>query len=87
MKVTYHATKRFLQRVLKKEHWSREEFFIVKQHLEEMFMSVVPGSYRKPFALPNFKGYVVVHEGDTVITILEKNQRYRKSHRQKRLAA
>ena len=78
MKVTYHATKRFLQRVLKKEHWSREEFFIVKQHLEEMFMSVVPGSYARPFALPMYKGYVIVHQGNTVITILEKDLEYRK---------
>ena len=84
MKVTYHATKRFLQRVMKKEHWSREEFRQIKQQLEEMFMSVVPGSYTRPFALPVYKGYVVVHQDNTVITILEKDQHYRKSHRQKR---
>ena len=84
MKVTYHATKRFLQRVMKKEHWSREEFRQIKQQLEELFMSVVPGSYARPFALPAYKGYVVVHQDNTVITILEKDQHYRKTHRRKR---
>ena len=42
MKVTYHATKRFLQRVLKKDRWTMQEFHVVKQHLEKMFISVVP---------------------------------------------
>ena len=84
MKVTYHATKRFLQRVLKKEHYSRREFHQMKEQLEEMFLCVVPGSYTRPFALPEHKGYVVVHKDNTVITILEKDQHYRKSHRQKR---
>ena len=81
MKVTYHATKRFLQRVLKKERWSRQEFRQMKQQLEEMFMIVVPGSYARPFALPMYKGYVAVHQDNTVITILEKDHQYKKSHR------
>ena len=81
MKVTYHATKRFLQRVLKKDHWSREEFRQVKKQLEEIFMSVVPGSYARSFALPHYKGYVVVHQDNTVITILKKDKQYKKSHR------
>ena len=81
MKVTYHATKRFLQRVLKKERYTREEFLHMKRELEEMFASVIPGSYTRPFALPDFKGYVVVHQGDTVITILEKDHRYKLSQK------
>jgi len=81
MKVTYHATKRFLQRVLKRNYWTSDEFYAMKQYLEEMFLSVVPGSYRRPFPLPKYKGYVVVHEGNTVITILEKDEHYRKMHR------
>ena len=84
MKVTYHATKRFLQRVLKKENYTRAEFYQMKLQLEEMFLSVVPGSYKRPFALPEHKGYVVVHQDNTVITILEKDQHYRKTHKQKR---
>ncbi len=86
MKVTYHATKRFFQRVLKRNHWTHAEFYAMKLQLEEMFLSVVPGSYRRHFPLPEHKGYVVVHEGDTVITILEKDQRYRKIHKQKKYA-
>ena len=81
MKVTYHATKRFLQRVLHKTRFSKEEFLAAKQMLEEMFMSVVPGSHARPFALPHFKGYVVIHQDNTVITLLEKDQAYRKKMR------
>jgi hypothetical protein len=81
MKVTFHATKRFLQRVLKKDRWTMQEFYEVKQQLEEIFMSVVPGSYTRPFALPNFKGYVVVHQDNKVITIMEKDQHFRKKSR------
>jgi hypothetical protein len=87
MKVTYHATKRFFQRVLKKNHWTQDEFYVMKQQLEEMFLSVVPGSYRRPFALPKYKGYVVVHQDNTVITILEKDERYRKMHKSKKRVA
>ncbi len=86
MKVTYHATKRFFQRVLKRNHWTQDEFYAMKQQLEAMFLSVVPGSYRRPFPLPEYKGYMVVHEGDTVITILEKDERYRKIHKHKKYA-
>jgi len=74
MKVTYHATKRFLQRVLKKKRWTREEFLSIKSYLEKVFMSVIPGSYARPFSLPEYKGYVVIHRDNTVITILEKDQ-------------
>ncbi len=81
MKVTYRATKRFLQRVLKKEHCTREEFYRMKRELEKMFASVIPGSYTRPLALPDFKGYAVVHQGDTVITILEKDHRYKLSQK------
>ncbi len=84
MKVTFHATKRFLERVMKKEHWSRQEFRQMKEQLEKMFMSVVPGSYSRPFVLPQYKGYVVVHQDNTVITILEKDQQYKKSGRRQR---
>ena len=83
MKVTYHATKRYLQRVLKKEHWNKEEFLNIKYQLEEMFMRVVPGSYDRPFSLPDTKGYVVVHHENTVITFLEKDPAYRKKQKMK----
>ena len=81
MKVTYHATKRFLERVLHKARYTREEFYSTKQLLEDMFLNVVPGSYARSFALPEYKGYVVVHQDNTVITILEKDQAYRKKQR------
>ncbi len=75
MKVTYHATKRFLERVLNKVKYSRKEFQETKQMLEEVFMNVVPTSYARPFALPGHKGFKVIHQDNTVITILEKRRR------------
>ncbi len=74
MKVTYHATKRFLERVLHKVKYSREEFRAARRELEMLFGSVLPGSFRRSFPMPVYKGYVVVHEGDTVITILDKKK-------------
>ncbi len=74
MKVTYHATQRFLERVLHKVKYSRNEFHETKRQLEEMFLNVVPGSYARSFALPEHKGYVVVHQDNTVITILDKKE-------------
>ena len=83
MNVTYHATKRFLERVLHKVKYTKEEFYATKKFLEGMFINVVPGSYARSFALPEYKGYVVVHQDNTVITILKKDQRYKKSLRRK----
>jgi len=78
MKVTYHATQRFLERVLHKVKYSKKEFDETKKLLEELFEHMVPGSYAKSFALPGYKGYKVVHQENTVITIFEKNRRNKK---------
>ena len=72
MKVTYHAIKRFLERVLHKTKWTRAEFNAARDELEKMFASVVPGSYGRRFPLPEYKGFKVVHQDNTVITIIEK---------------
>ncbi len=77
----YHATKRLLERVLHKVRYTRKEFYATKKLFEDMFLNVVSGSYARSFALPEYKGYVVVHQDNTVITILEKDQAYRKKQR------
>ena len=74
MKVTFHATKRFLERVLHKTGYSQEDIMSTKQILENMFNSVVPGSYARPFSLPQYKGYKVIHRDNTVITIISKKK-------------
>ena len=74
MKVTYHATQRFLERVLHKVKYTKNEFNETKRQLEDIFLNVVPGSYARSFALPEHKGYVVVHQDNTVITILDKKR-------------
>jgi hypothetical protein len=72
MKVTYHAAKRFLERVLHKTGYNHADLMGAKQLLDEMFTSVVPGSYGRPFPLPQYKGFKVVHRDNTVITIISK---------------
>ena len=73
MNVTYHATQRFLERVLNKVKYTKEEFNDTKKQLEYIFKNIVPSSYARPFALPGYKGFKVVHQENIVITILEKN--------------
>ncbi len=74
MKVTYHAAKRYLQRVLGKAGFSRKDILLVKSYLEgNLFKNVVPLSYSRPFALPIHKGFRVIHRENVVITIVPKN--------------
>ncbi len=74
MKVTFHATKRFLERVLHKTRYNQADITSAKQLLEDMFNTVVPGSYGRPFALPEYKGFKVIHRDNTVITIISKKK-------------
>ena len=74
MKVTYHATQRFLERVLKKSKYTRNEFYETKKQLEELFLHMIPGSYARPFSLPGYKGFSVVHQENNVITIVPKKK-------------
>lgn len=74
MRVTYHATQRFLERVLHKVKYSKEEFYETRKQLEYLFENIVPSSYARPFALPGYKGFKVIHQENIVITILEKNR-------------
>ncbi len=75
MKVTFHATKRFLERVLHKTRYSQADIASAKELLEDIFTSVVPGSYARPFSLPEHKGFKVIHRDNTVITIIPKSHK------------
>ena len=73
MKVTYHAAKRYLQRVLGKVGVSGKDILAIRYFLERrIFNNVVPLSYSKPFPLPGYKGYHVIHRENVVITIVPK---------------
>ena len=74
MKVTYHATQRFLERVLNKNKYTKNEFYETKKQLEKLFLHMIPGSYARPFSLPGYKGFRVVHQENCVITIIPKNK-------------
>ena len=73
MKVTYHASERFLQRVLGKLSYSSKDIYNMKVYLEQtMFRNIVPSCYSYPFPLPEYKGFSVIHRDDVIITIIPK---------------
>ena len=64
----------FRERVLHKTCYTQADIMSAKELLEDIFTSVVPGSYGRPFALPQYKGYRVIHRDNTVITIIPKKK-------------
>ncbi len=72
MKVSQHATQRFLERVINVKDYSDEDFIKTKKYLSKLFEHIIPYSYSQPFPLPEFKGFKVIHRDNTVITIIPK---------------
>ena len=70
MKITNHATKRFLQRVKKRYNYTKSEFLKTKKELERMFNNIVTN--RTKIVIPDFNKFLAVVKNQTVITILEK---------------
>ena len=76
IKITHHAVKRYLERVLKKSHFTSMEFWKAYIFLQKSFANVV--THRNYIPLPEIKGYVAVIRSNQVVTILEKNQSWKK---------
>jgi len=70
MKITNHATKRFLQRVKNKYNYTKEEFLQTKKELNLLFKDIVTN--RKKIVVPHFNKFFAIVKNKTVITILEK---------------
>ena len=70
MKITNHATKRFLQRVKKRYNYTKSEFLKTKKELERMFNNIVTNQTK--IVIPDFNKFLAVVKNQTVITILEK---------------
>ncbi len=76
MKITNHATKRFLERVLKKRHYSYQEFKKANDLLKRHFANIT--THRNTIPLPNFKGYMAIVQENTVVTIIPKDKGWHK---------
>jgi hypothetical protein len=70
MKVTKHAAQRFLERVVGKDRYDIYDIHYAQRYLYDLLARVVPGSYGRPFGLPEHKGYKVVHREGSVLTIV-----------------
>ena len=76
MVITYHAAKRFVERVLKKQRYTHCDVDRAKELLQKLFSSVV--THKRYIPLPTVKGYIAVVKENIVVTILEKNSRWRR---------
>lgn len=76
IEITHHAVKRFLERVLKKSHFTSMEFWKAYLFLQKSFSNVV--THREFVPFPQIKGYVAVIRENHVVTIIEKNENWKK---------
>jgi len=70
MEITIHAAQRFLERVMKKEKFSKKEVFDAKKLLNGLFANVI--THRRYVVVPGFSSYVGVVKNNKLITILDK---------------
>ena len=70
MEITIHAAQRFLERVLKKEKFTKKEVFDAKKFLDGIFANVI--THRRYVVVPGFSAYVGVVKNNKLITILDK---------------
>lgn len=50
----------------------------ISQHAAQRFLEravgeIIPGSYAKPFVIPGFEDFKVIHRAGVVVTIIPKN--------------
>jgi hypothetical protein len=76
MKVSYHAAERFLERVMGKQAYSHEERIKAYRYLELIIGNIIPSSFAKPFVLPGFESFHVIHKYGVAVTIIPKGDCY-----------
>ena len=76
MRITTHAAKRFLERVMSKETYDCIDLDFTIKFLEKLLSDVVPTGSATSFALPSFEHYKVIYKDGSVITIIPKGERY-----------
>jgi len=76
MKVSIHAGKRFLERVMLKKEYSCFDINMAIEYLEKLLRDVVPTGHAKQFVLPGFENYRAVYRQNTIVTIIHKGRKY-----------
>ncbi len=73
MIITLHAAQRFLERVIKKQEFTKNDLVFAKEYLAKVFKNVVCSSVTRNIALPGFENeFYVIHKHNTIITIIPK---------------
>jgi len=78
MKITIHAAKRFLERVMSKENYTCLDVDFAIRFLEKVLRDVVPTGSATSFVLPSFENYRVIYKEGSVVTIIPKGESYAK---------
>jgi len=74
MKVSVHAGKRFLERVMNRSTYTCLDVDFAIRYLERALSSVVPNSSSKHFVLPDFQEYKAIYRQNTIVTIIPKGR-------------
>ena len=71
MRITTHAAKRFLERVMSKETYNCIDLNFTIKFLEKLLSDVVPAG-----SATSFEKYKVIYKDGSVITIIPKGEHY-----------
>jgi hypothetical protein len=76
MKITQHAAQRFLQRVMNKKEFTKQDMYRAYKFLEAETRDIAVNGYKKYFTLPSFQNYRAVVVENSLVTIMPKNWMY-----------
>ncbi len=76
MKITQHAAQRFLQRVMNKKDFTKQDMYRAYKFLEAETKDIVVDGYKRYFSLPSFQNYRAIVIENQLVTILPKRWMY-----------
>jgi len=72
MKASYHFTKRFIQRVLKKSDFTKKEFYMMYVYLNKILNNLEVRHSRGYVVMPGFSDFIIAYNEGIATTILKK---------------
>jgi len=76
MRVSIHAGKRFLERVMTKATYTCFDVEFAIEYLEKLLRDVVPANSTTHFVLPGFENFKAVYREGNIVTIIPKGGRH-----------
>lgn len=74
MQITYHAAKRFLERVIKMGAFTKADVHKTKEYLKRVFKDVVVNTYSEHIPLPGFENqFIAICKENNILTIIPKS--------------